>query len=393
MKIIRNRSFIFLHFLGILILIYIYYDFQSTTNIGLRNANRSIVHIILFIIIAVLGAYYIYTIFFKKIFKDFVRASLWLITIWIAFVNLLKGSDIWNILVHLGISILWVLVYHFGKNYLIDNNNAFPVLLGWMSFFFLFYVFSSFYAVYNINLVYKRIPVINFSYYVIVFFPWVSMITKKKIRRFFYFLILAVVLISFKRGAIIVFPLMIMGYIIIKSKIEGRRIAWFGKSMLIGISFVCGLIIVDFLAEGFLLNRFTPESLAIGSGRFELYRSAINNIVDRSFIDLLIGFGSGSSVKYLGTGVHNEWLEFLFSFGVIGVIFYTLFLFSLFFRLSKLIKENSKYSHTYMSAIIYILTVGLYGGFYFVHSTLYLMVFFGVVEGFIIKNKMLKSKN
>jgi hypothetical protein len=144
MKIIRNRSFIFLHFLGILILIYIYYDFQSTTNIGLRNANRSIVHIILFIIIAVLGAYYIYTIFFKKIFKDFVRASLWLITIWIAFVNLLKGSDIWNILVHLGISILWVLVYHFGKNYLIDNNNAFPVLLGWMSFFFLFYVFSSF---------------------------------------------------------------------------------------------------------------------------------------------------------------------------------------------------------------------------------------------------------
>lgn len=91
-------------------------------------------------------------------------------------------------------------------------------------------------------------------------------------------------------------------------------------------------------------------------------------------------------MQMLGTGVHNEWLEFLFSFGVIGVILYGLFFVALAWRVLQLIRMASPYASAYAMAVVYMLVVGMYGGIYFVHSTLYIMAFLGAVEGLAVRD-------
>ncbi len=389
---VKSRRFIYLHITFFLLLIYAYQDFKSSANIGLRDADRSMVHLMLFIVIVVLGIYFIYTLFTKGIVLDSIKCSLWLITGWMLFVSIIQGADAWLTTVQLGLSVLWIFIYHFGKNYFVVNQKAWLVIMKWMVVLFLFYVFSSVYAIYNISSTYGKIPVINLSYYVIVFFPWISLMSNKTIKNMFYLFILIIVLVSFKRGAIIVFPLMLITYSLTKAKIEKRKITGIGKTILIVVSFLCGLLIVDSFTGGFLFNRFIPEALSTGSGRSTLYSYALDNIMNRSFIDLMIGYGCGSSVQYLGTSAHNEWLEFTFNFGIIGLILYAVLLFNLLFRGRRLIKERSSYSPAYMAIMTYMFIVGLYGSFYFTHSTLYVMAFFGVVEGLTINEKRVKKE-
>ena len=122
-----------------------------------------------------------------------------------------------------------------------------------------------------------------------------------------------------------------------------------------------------------------------------LIESSWNELSNRSAIDLLIGFGSGSSKKVLGNVAHNEWLEFLLNYGIIGIILYATLLMSLFWQLIKMIVLSSEYARPYIMALVYIVLVGMVGQIYFAHSTFYVFGFFGLVEG-LIKNE-LKERN
>ena len=250
---VKSRRFIYLHITFFLLLIYAYQDFKSSANIGLRDADRSMVHLMLFIVIVVLGIYFIYTLFTKGIVLDSIKCSLWLITGWMLFVSIIQGADAWLTTVQLGLSVLWIFIYHFGKNYFVVNQKAWLVIMKWMVVLFLFYVCSSVYAIYNISSTYGKIPVINLSYYVIVFFPWISLMSNKTIKNMFYLFILIIVLVSFKRGVIIVFPLMLITYSLTKAKIEKRKITGIGKTILIVVYFLCGLLIFDIFTCGFFI--------------------------------------------------------------------------------------------------------------------------------------------
>jgi O-antigen ligase len=152
------------------------------------------------------------------------------------------------------------------------------------------------------------------------------------------------------------------------------------------VLFFAGLLIVNQLSKSFLTERFLPEQLAIGSGRTEIYRASIEEISQRSLWYLLVGYGSGSSKDYLGKVAHNEWLEFLFNFGVIGGVFYALLFLALARRLWQLIRRSSPYAPAYAMAVVYMLTVGMFGQIYFAHSTFYIMAFYGAVEGLMLND-------
>jgi hypothetical protein len=376
-----------IHILFFLILAYAYQDYLTSTNLGVLEADRGLVHMTLFIVLSLLGLFFVVSIKSKKILKDKVTTTFWLITLWIFFVGLIQGATIWPLLVHLGLSLLWILIYHFGKNYSALNNSTKMLTIKWIVVVFFFYFFSVIYAAYNITVTYGRTPVINLVYYVLVFYPWISFVPIKRLKQFLNILIAVTVLFSFKRGAIIIYPLMLVTNLVVKAKIENRKIAGFGKTVLLSFLFICALLIVDNQTGGFILNRFTIESLETGSGRADLYSLAISNIKSRSFFDLMIGLGSGSSVQFLETGVHNEWLEFLFSFGIIGVIMYAILFISLIRRGMVYINERTKYAPAYFSILVYMMVIGLFGGLYFVHSTMYIMLFLGTIEGLRINKK------
>lgn len=390
LRVLRNKSSkkrgqIFLYFVFLLILLYAIQDFQSSANTGVRDAERGLVHVTLIIILAVLGIYYLYTAIRHGIKKYSVAEALWFITWWVAVVNLIQHANYWNVAVHCGLSVLWILVYHFFSSYMQLYPASWRYIQVCVGAMFGLYVYSALYATFILQTMYSRIVVVNLSYNVLVFLPWLSIMSGKWMRRLGIWLVFFVVALSMKRGAIIVLPMMISASLIVQAILKKKGISALIKNAIILALFFVGLLAVDQWTGGYLNERFSLESLASGSGRTQLYDYAIEDISSRSIWNLFIGRGSGSSIQMLGTGVHNEWLEFAFSFGIIGVILYGFFVCVLVWRVWQLIMIGSPYASPYAMAVVYILVVGMYGGIYFVHSTLYIMAFLGAVEGLISK--------
>ncbi len=382
----KARGHLFLYFVFSLILLYAVQDFQSSANVGARDAERGSVHLTLLIILSVLGIYYIYTATRQGIKRHPVVEALWLIAWWVAVVNLVQHVNTWSVAVHCGLSVLWILVYHFFSNYLQCHPSAWRHMQVFVVIMFGFYVFAALYAAYTLRTIYSRIVVVNLAYNVLVFLPWLELISAKWMRRLGIGLVFCVVVVSMKRGAIIVLPIMLSTSLAVKAIIGKKGGSAFIRNNIMLVLLLVGFLAVNQWTGGYLSERFSLESLASGSGRTQLYRYAIEDISQRSLWDLLIGRGSGSSIQVLGTGVHNEWLEFFFSFGVIGVILYGLFFCSLAWRVLQLIRIGSPYASAYAMAIAYMLVVGMYGGIYFMHSTVYIMAFLGAVEGLTVRD-------
>lgn len=384
----RKRVYFFLYFVFLLILLYAVLDFRTSRNTGAEvDMERKAVHVTLFVILMVLGMYYTVTTAGGRIVKSPVKSALWLIIGWIAVVNLLQNASMWIVAVHLGLSVLWILAYHFFSYYLRYFPNAWSQMQVCIMIMFGFYVFSALYAAYIFQMIYDRIIVVNLAYGVLVFLPWILLMARKRMRHLGILIVFFVVLVSMKRGAIIVFPLMLGTSMLVEAIIRKK---WLGRVTLKAIFwttlFFAGLLIVNQWSKGFLTERFLPAQLAIGSGRAEFYRASIEEISQRSQWYLLIGYGSGSTEDYLGYVAHNEWLEFLFNFGIIGVVFYALLFLVLIRRVRQLIRKSSPYASAYAMAVAYMLIIGMVGQIYFAHSTFYIMAFLGAVEGLILND-------
>lgn len=388
-----KHSYPLLNIIFILLLIYSIQDFLTSKNTGASiHADRTNVYFSLVAILFVLGIYYLLTNInkyvinnldrnnLKCIYKSKIHCSLWIIFLWVMIVNLFQPSDRWIKIVHLGLSFLWILSYHFFKFYLRKYSGSFNRMQLFIFVMFLFYVLSSIYSAIVLESTYQRTPVLGLVYSVLVFLPWISLIQKKHSRYLCFFLSTIVVVISMKRGAIVVFPLMLCAYSIVEALVNQRPLTRMPKLLITFSIFIIGLLLVDQWSSGFLTYRLSYDNIASGSGRIDLYRLSIIDISQRSTLDFFIGKGSGSSIEYLGTGAHNEWLEFLFTFGLIGLAAYIFFIFAITSYLKQLIRLSSKYAPAYAMAVVYMVTVGMYGGIYFVHSTFYIMAFIGASE-------------
>ncbi len=391
------------------LLVYTIADFKTSHNIvGRIAADRSVVHFALLLILSILCAYYIYTCIFIKIhalsisrfyrFKYYSNITIWLwsIAIWVMFVNIVRDSISWISLVHLGLCFLWILTYHFFKTYLLRFPESMHLIKYFILIMFIFYSFASFYALFSLSSLYYRITQVNVAYNVLVFLPWLALLQNQKLKLSTFTIVFFVVSSSMKRGAILVFPLMIITHLFTSSLMHRKFLKNFFKTLLLFILFIITLYLANMLTDGFLMDRFSKEQISTGSGRAYLYEVSLETILNRSLFDFLIGTGSGSSIEHLGTGVHNEWLEFLYSFGLAGAVLYAAFILSLAHQLYHLIASSSFYAPSYAMALVFMFVVGMYGGIYFVHSTFYLISFYATVDALVcidISNQSIVNAN
>ena len=105
----------------------------------------------------------------------------------------------------------------------------------------------------------------------------------------------------------------------------------------------------------------------------------------------IFGSGSSQSVELLGTGIHNEWLSFLYCYGIIGFVLYGALILNLFSYSSKTAKVcPSLASSCYMMAI-FILVLSMVSTTYGGYVGLWLYGFWGFIES--KKNLILEKKN
>jgi len=351
---------------------------MTSANTSVRIGNRFGVHATLISIVTVLGTYYIFTSLRAVIISP-VKFSLWIITLWIAISTVYHSNYDWNTAIHFGLSCLWILIYHFFSYYLRRYPEAIAQVRFNIGVMFCFYVFSAVYAMvfihaHLVKVGQDRLAVVNLVYSVMVFVPWLSILKNRKQRLIGIAIVLLVVLGSMKRGAIIAFPMMLSTWMLVEAAVERKNLLRPALKIIFSLLlFAVGLLVADQVSGGFLSDRFSARQLADGSGRAGAFSLAFKDLSEWSFAELMLGTGKGFFS-------HNDWFEFLYLYGIIGVILYASLFCSIFFRGWQLIRKSSQYAPAVAMTLVYTLLVGMFGAIYFVHSTLYLMALLGTVE-------------
>lgn len=170
--------------------------------------------------------------------------------------------------------------------------------------------------------------VTNTAYLFVALIPYVFLWGKQKFIAIAGMLLLLFFIIQgAKRGALIVALMgcLVFVYYLLSSVEPKKRVQSFLVA-LVGIGLLSMYVYDFYISNEFLINRMQKISDG-GSGRDFIYLNLLNNWYEsNSLINYLFGFGFVSTIKYSGSGhlAHNDWLELLTNFGLIGIFIYFL---------------------------------------------------------------------
>lgn len=166
----------------------------------------------------------------------------------------------------------------------------------------------------------------NISYIFVRLMPFVFLIKKYRLISAGLMAILMIfIILGSKRGALLIGALILLIYFYYLLKIGDKRKkiqSYFIGFLSAAVLFVMGYRF--FLENEFLLDRLSNISEGGGSGRDVIYTAIIDGwYYSESFVNFLFGFGFAGSVKLTGNlAAHNDWLESLSNFGLLGVLVY-----------------------------------------------------------------------
>lgn len=387
-----KRSKIILFILFTVLLLYAYNDVMTSRQAGFREQDRSSVYLYLFFIISLLTTYNIGTGNKIIIRNKPLLVILWSIISWIIIVNIINSVSLWTSIVHVSMGVWWVMSYYFFYKYSLFNPKSRKLIISFFLMMFVFYIWVNFYIRDNLLSTFSiEYSITGYAYYFIVFVPFIALIQKNKYRNIIFGIVMVLVVTSFKRGPILILPLMLFIFFLTESIMRRKVVKFF--TAIIPITFLSIIVFywINDISGSYLMSRFSAEELSSGSGRMELWTHLLYLIKQRGDLLLLIGSGSGSTVSNFGTSAHNEWLEFLFNFGLIGILLYFTMCIIMLRNYIYLLKKKSIYAPHVGMMTIYVLSVGIFSQFFFVHSTFYVFAFLGLIDSqsnkVIIKNE------
>lgn len=377
-----------------LIVIYQYFDFSNSRNVqweiekGMHD--RKIVHIMLFLVILYSGIYYFFanTKKQKEIKKDTI--FFWCLFLWSLVVEILSNGSLWLICIYSGLSLLWIFIIVIG----------YDIALQWSSskFFFGFFMYFTLgLSIYFFLVSYQSrlnavgtSGVFNIAYNVLAFVPFLLLESNKKINRLFLIVAMILVFISSKRGAIITYLGMCVGFFVLKNDIHKNLMKLISYIVIFAILFVIAFQTIDSYTDGKISSRFSTEEIQDGSGRKDQYSDALKIWRDiGNPLQQLCGFGATNFQASLGISLHNEFLAWMCYYGLIGLFLFIMFLRSLIKKQIELQRNNSPYSSVHIAILLSFLVTSLVSAFFFMHMTMYYMLTLGVIWG--LENKRLSE--
>lgn len=225
------------------------------------------------------------------------------------------------------------------------------------------------------------------SYYLLTLLPLIILLSKKA-RVISIIIVFAGLLLAGKRTGLVVFGASMVVFMIY----SGHDFTGKVKSIFyfILISCICLLsasyIFPDKMA--FAIERFSNIEKDGGSGRDVIYEVLLDKVMESEGIDFIFGHGYNAVVKdnlNRGLSAHNEFLEFGWDYGVLGLSLFSLFLLQL-FRLSKCnsLPEDIRLGLLISAVILLFLSLLSHVVLYSTY-VLNLVIFWGLVTAYITK--------
>lgn len=231
----------------------------------------------------------------------------------------------------------------------------------------------------------------NIVFCVLTVFPWILLQKNKKFTLVICMVTMVAILFSNKRSAMIMLALCVIPVIkyFFQSGIKTKHyITIFFMVLLFGIVF-------NYINSNYLNNRigtrFSEMSEDGGSHRDRIWLYTLAGYQNSPTINKIIGNGH-YKVSSLGqsTAAHNDFLEVLYDYGVIGIIIYLIIHIMVIKRLRYLRKNKSPFANSYMVMWIIFFVMSLVSILIVQQRYLiYMAVFWGAIDGYIISN----SKN
>ena len=152
---------------------------------------------------------------------------------------------------------------------------------------------------------------INIAYEVLALLPLLFFWKKRPLIQYIMLaVILAVVLSTVKRGAIIIGAICTLYIVLVSIRNSSRRIKWY-VWLIVVIFFVIGTrYVLDFYANSEYAQMRMENTLeGDSSGRDMIFTRAWNIFLDSNILTILFGHGANATIAKMGIAAHNDWLE------------------------------------------------------------------------------------
>ena len=183
----------------------------------------------------------------------------------------------------------------------------------------------------------------NSGYIIVSLLPLMAFFNKRSIIQYIgLFLIMAATILCFKRGAILVGLLAIAYFIFKKVNVRStsRRITTIA---LVAVMLVALYRYFDsiFLTNDYFYQRVMLTREGDSSGRDSIYGFFWDYFTsgENGVIGILFGNGAAATLKLLGFEAHNDWIEFAIDFGLLGIVLYLFYWFTI-YKYYKFARKN-----------------------------------------------------
>lgn len=223
----------------------------------------------------------------------------------------------------------------------------------------------------------------NSVFFILTLLPLIFLLPLK-IKYIFLFFAICAAFYSFKRSATLYTALIIL--VSIYFDFYYHKNASFLKTIVLPCILMIGLYVgIEYLnnaTEGFLFDRFQNISEDKGSGRLDIWDNVIDRFSYNSIEYKIIGSGFNAVNKIFPLSAHNDFLEMLYDYGIIGLVIYLSFVLLMIksaFK-SKILGDNYFQASIILLIIFFIMSMvshlWLYPSFY-----AYLIAFLGIING------------
>ena len=164
----------------------------------------------------------------------------------------------------------------------------------------------------------------NTAYTFVALIPFVFLFKdKKNIANILMAILMFFIIQGAKRGALIagVIGLLLFIYYQLRTIKREHRIRGF-LFVSAGLGIMIYYLNQFFESNEYLLSRLQSIEEGNSSGRDIIFAHIYNGWLEGNIFELFFGFGFASSFKFAGNFAHNDWLELLSNFGILGAAVY-----------------------------------------------------------------------
>lgn len=166
-----------------------------------------------------------------------------------------------------------------------------------------------------------RIPVLSHIFFPMSLIPSLKILLGKRVF-IIYLILFPLLFLSDKTSVFIIFIVYVLSDFFNSNIYHKNKKLCNILMLILTIIILVFIVVSNIWVDSFLFKKFSFQTIIVNSGRLQNWTAVFDGMKSFSFIDYI--FGKGTSATTLvnnGTAAHNDFIEFLYDYGVIGLIF------------------------------------------------------------------------